>query len=230
MISGPDVLILPMAIALAAGSGGHKLACTVPQAPQVMVRVTTDQIDYDFSQTAKALTALKGDTLSPYAPGADTVSGGLREDHPAIKSEIKWQVMYEERSDQACMWYDSITINIHLDPKIYVAREFNVGACREEILRHERKHVDIDQTVMNKYGRKIGEAVQKAVDAAGAVGPFRYSNIEEMKGMASNHIESAINSQKLLMEKEMRQLQGQVDSLAEYERISAVCKSVKVLR
>lgn len=227
MILEPDILALPMAIALAAGPGGG-LSCTLPESPHVLVRVVTDDIGYDFSKSSRDLTMMEGGALSPYAPGADTVSGGLREDHPSINTQIEWQVEIDQSRNVACMWYDTITIQVRLVPKIYVAREFNAGACRDAILQHEHRHVDIDRIVLNRFAADIGQAVQKAVDSAGVFGPFSYGDIERVKDSSSRHVESTIDSRRLLMEKEMNAKQSQVDSPEEYRRVSQFCKNIKV--
>jgi hypothetical protein len=230
MFFGPDIFVFPMAVALAASPAGTSLACKVPKSPYVAVKVMTDDIEYDFSRSARDLTGVKSDSISPYAAGADTVSGGLREDHPSIKTQIEWQVEIDQVRNVACMWYDKITIHITLDPKIFVAREFNVDGCREAVLQHERKHVDVDHIVINKFATDIGQAVQKAVDIAGVMGPFSYSHIDSIRRTSTEHIESTVNSRKLLMEKDMRAMQSQVDSIEEYQRVSAHCKGVNLQR
>ncbi len=229
MVSKPGLAAIAIILILAAfPARSQTMACIVPKAPLVDIKVATNPVEYDFSKSAAALGGVKTDTVSPYAPGADTVSGGLREDHPTVSTEVGWKIQYDEGRHIACMWYDTITIRIRLDPKIYVAQEFNQGVCREEILRHERRHVDVDHIVINKYARNMGEAVRSAVNSAGAIGPFDYDDLERMKAMSSRHIESAVDSQQLLMQKEMRHLQSQVDSLDEYERISKQCRGIKV--
>ncbi|HEY8189870.1 MAG TPA: hypothetical protein VIF12_04245 [Micavibrio sp.] len=229
MIFKPASLAIAVMMILAAlPARSQTMTCMVPKAPLVDIKVSTNPVEYDFSKSAAALGGVKTDTISPYAPGADTVSGGLREDHPTVRTEIGWEIQYDQRRGVACMWYDTIKIKIMLDPKIYVAREFNSGACREAILQHERRHVDVDHIVINKYAGNMGNAVRDAVDSAGAIGPFSYGDLENMKTVSSRHIESAVDSQQLLMQKEMRQLQGQVDSLAEYQKISAQCQGLGV--
>ena len=230
MFLGPDILALPMAIALAASPGAQALSCHVPKAPHIGVKVVTEDIVYDFSQPALGLSQMKNDTVSPYAKGTDTVSGGLREDHPLIKTQVEWQVEIDQRNNTACMWYDQITITIELKPKIYVAREFNVEGCREAVLNHEHKHVDVDRVVINRFAAGIGQAVQKVVDKVGVIGPFDFATVEDVKVRSSGYISTMVDGQKKIMEAEMRDLQGQVDSLQEYERVSSYCSDVKLPR
>lgn len=230
MIFAADIMAVKAALILVSGAAGGDsgMVCSVKTTPAVKVTVETDHIDYDFTKSAKHLSAIKNDTVSPYAPGTDTVSGGLREDHPQTRASISWSLEYDPEKNIGCMWYDKIEITVRLDPKIYVAKEFNVGNCREAILAHERRHVAVDREVMNKYATNMGRAVQKAIDQSGAMGPFNMNDQEEMQNRSSQYIESVMKPQRLAMEKEMRTKQGLVDSLAEYERVSAHCRNVLI--
>ena len=227
MIFGPEILAANMILTLASAKGGAQ-GCVMKEAPAIRVDLKTDNIVYNYSRSAAELSREQINTVSPYAPGTDSISGGLRIDKPEMKSEITWNISYNQRSQVGCMWYDDITISLHLRPHIYVAREFNKAGCREAILEHERKHVEIDRRVMNKYAASVGRAVQAAVDQAGILGPFNMRELEKMKAISSKHIESAIASQSLLMDKEMAELQGQVDSLEEYQRVSSYCKGIEI--
>jgi hypothetical protein len=158
----------------------------------------------------------------------DSVSGGLREDRPQVRTELTWNIRYEERSRIGCMSFDKVNVTIHLKPKIYVAREFNVGQCREEILVHERKHVEVDRKVMNKYAVAIGNALQKTVNDIGPIGPFHMDRVEEMKSSVTARIERAIDEQTALMDADMRREQAKVDTLEEYRRVSGFCRDIKV--
>lgn len=202
--------------------------CSVPEAPEIKVNMATDEIKYHFGAGTETLDKAQSGTVSPYAAGADQATGGLRVDKPEINTSIEWNVQYDQKTQVGCMWYDAITITIHLKPEIYVAKEFNQGQCREAIIGHELRHVDVDRVVMNKYAVLIGKAVQAAVNNAGALGPFNMAEVERMKSVSTRHIESAIDSQGLLMQKEMQSEQGKIDSLEEYKRVSGFCKDVKL--
>ena len=86
------------------------------------------------------------------------------------------------------------------------------------------RHVDVDRAVINQYARAIGLAVKKAVDGAGAMGPYNESGLEAVKAQLVDHIQAAVNSQKLLLHQEMARRQAGVDTLEEYERVSEICK------
>ena len=204
------------------------MVCSVPRAPDIKVNMATDEIKYHFGTGTETLSQGPKSTVSPYAAGVDQSTGGLRVDKPEISNNVTWNIQYDQESQIGCMWYETVTITIHLKPEVYVAKEFNQGQCREAILKHELKHVEVDRLVMNKYAVLIGKAVQAAVNSAGALGPFNMSEVESMKAVSMNHIKAAIDSQSLLMQKEMNQLQSQVDSLAEYKYVSGFCKDIEL--
>jgi len=148
----------------------QKITCRVEEAPRIKVAVTTNDIAYDYTRGARELTGLKTDTTSPYPPGSDTVTGGLRQDHPTIRTKMEWDVVWEDISNIGCMRYKEVNIEIHMQPKIFLAKEFDNGTCREAVLTHERKHVQVDREVMNKYAGIIGRSVQDIVNRVGALG------------------------------------------------------------
>lgn len=228
MFFGPEILAAKAALILASVSPQAQ-QCSVAAAPAIKIDIKTDEIVYDYSKSAAELSGVKSDTVMPGALAkADSVTGGLREDKPEVKTEINWDVSYDRRSNVGCMWYKTIVVTLHLKPRIYLAREFNQSPCREEVLNHERKHVEVDRYVMNRYGAAIGKSVQDAVNSAGALGPFNMDDIEKMRHLSSRHIDAAIESQSLNMRNEMRRLQAQVDTAEEYKRVSGFCKNVKI--
>lgn len=200
--------------------------CTVPKAPVIRVLPKTTNIRYDFTRTTKDLTTQGSNTVNPYAPNLDTATGGLRSDTVEMKSGIQMGTMAYESLGVGCLWYDSVTVNINLNPIIYIAKEYQQEPCKAAIMGHEVKHVTVDREVMNKYAVEIGKAVQSAVNQAGALGPFNLSEMPDHQKRLISHVRSAIDGQELLLEKEMRQRQAKIDSLEEYERVSKICKDV----
>ncbi|MCM2344375.1 MAG: hypothetical protein NDJ24_07425 [Alphaproteobacteria bacterium] len=202
------------------------VTCSVPKAPMITVTPQTADIKYDYSKTAKQLTQQGSNTVNPYAANVDTTTGGLRSDTPKMRSNVKMGTLTYPSLKVGCIWYDTIEVGIELNPVIFIAKEFQREPCKSAILKHELKHVTVDRDVMNKYAMEIGKAVQIAVNQAGALGPFNVADINMQQDRLIGHIQSAINSQQLLLDKEMRQKQAQVDSLEEYEQVSKVCKDI----
>lgn len=200
--------------------------CHVPRAPVIQVLPKTADIRYDYSRTTAQLSAMGSNTVNPYAANLDTTTGGLRSDAAKIISHIKMGTQIYPALKVGCIWYDSIVVNIALNPVIYIAREYQQEPCKSAITGHEIKHVAVDRAVMNKYAAEIGRALQSSVNQAGALGPFNAQEMPRQQDRLIKHIQSAIDSQQLMLEKEMRTRQGHVDSLEEYQRVSKICKDV----
>lgn len=204
------------------------MTCTVPKAPEIVINPVSAPIAYEFNLTSAQLDTFKSSTINPYAPGIDTSTGGLRHDRPVVKTEVQWGVQHDQRRTAACLWYEKITVNIELSPKIYIAREErNNKVCREAIKGHELKHVEVDRQVINQYAMDIGRAVKTAVDGAGAMGPYAYNDLAEVQERLVAHVRAAVDSRKLQLYQDMARRQAEVDSLEEYERISKICKESK---
>lgn len=225
MFPGLDVIAAAGLLTLAA-AGGNIPTCTVPKAPTISINATTQEIRYDYSRTEAQLTAMKSDTINPYAPGTDTATGGLRQDKPEMKMNVR--VGYRgTKNGPTCFWYDSIVVQIELKPVIYIARENQSGSCGAAILEHEKKHIAVDHRVANSFAATVGEVVRNAVNEAGALGPYNADRIDATQKMMIEHIQSAVQSRQLAYESDMRRQQAQVDTLAEYERVSKICNKRK---
>jgi hypothetical protein len=225
MIPGLDIITAAGLLTLAA-TGGNIPACTVPKAPTISINATTQPIRYDYSRTQEQLGAIRSDTVNPYAPGTDTATGGLRQDAPQLSMNVR--VGYRGvPGGPTCFWYDSVTVNIQLNPVIYIARENQGGDCGAAIMEHEKKHIAVDHRVSNSFAASVGDVVRKAVNEAGALGPYNADRIEETQKMMIDHIQSAVKSRQLSYETDMRRQQAQVDTLAEYERVSKICNKGK---
>jgi hypothetical protein len=211
-------------------SVNYTIACKVEEAPHVKIAVTTDDIVYDYSHGTQELSALKTDTKSPFPPGTDSATGGLRQDHPTIHTRMQWDIIWEQKGNMGCMRYKTIDIEIHLQPQIFLAKEFDNGTCRDAVLTHERRHVQVDREVMNKYAGVIGRSVQDIVNRVGALGPFNMDNVEAVKKQSSGYITRTMDQIENAMGTEMRARQQQVDSLEEYKRVGSFCQNVHVKR
>lgn len=207
-------------IAVLAAGG---VECSVPKPPEIIVTPSTAPIQYEFSLTSEELGRFQTNTVNPYAPGTDTATGGLRHDRPRVTTRVAWGVREYRQYGAACLWYDKITVEIALSPKIYIADDMEGEDCREAIMEHEEEHVSVDRDVINSYAQAIGLSVKNAVDGAGAMGPYNLSQIEDIRGGLVKHIETAVESRSFYMYQEMTRRQSEVDSLEEYKRISDIC-------
>lgn len=199
--------------------------CVVRRAPVISVTPESREIRFDMSQTTAQLTALQSDTVSPYAPGTVTVTDGIRRDRPVTSIKITQNVEQDPVRSIFCMTYNTIEVNIKLQPVIYIAREVAPGPCRNAVIEHEKKHVRVDREIVNDFSQRIGYAVQAAVNEIGAVGPLNMGGEKNAQKAMNEHISNAVKSLELPMFTEMRRRQAEVDSLQEYERVNRICGS-----
>lgn len=224
------ISIEPLVFAGLVFASAADIECKVPKAPFIDIAPDFGEIRYDYTQSEKTLTAKGSDTVNPYDEGVKTVTHGLREDKPVVKTEVKIGIGEYKSLGVGCFWYDSVRVEIKMSPTIYIAKEVEDGVCKEAVLEHEHKHVKLDRLIMNKYAYEIGHAVRQAVDNAGAMGPYTIKgaqDIEEMQQMMIDNIHHAVSSKDIDLHKQITALQGAVDSKSEYMRISQICHDSK---
>ena len=221
MIPGLDIMALSGWLLLAS----NQQVCSMTKAPNIVVTPSTAPIQYEFNLTSDQLTAIKSNTVSPYAPGTDTTTQGLRHDKPQFEYYVSVYRAEDTQRQTACFWYDKVEVKIKLAPKIYVAKEQSGKRCRDEIVKHELKHVDTDRRVINNHARNVGIAIQNAVNEIGVIGPYNVHEKDRVNKQLQEHIKSAIQSQESLLYRDMRNEQSKIDSLEEYERVNAICRN-----
>jgi len=223
------LLLLASAVPAEIPNGGlitpDGLRCVVPKAPSISITPESEEIAYDFDQGSHELTVMK-DGPAQAAMRTDLTTGGLRVDQPTVEVNVQYGMADYTSIKQACVWYDKAAVTINLRPHIYIAKEFNVpGPCRDAIMAHELHHVDVDREMMNKYSYVIGEAVKKVVDDTGGVGPIADDQVEAQGQDLINKITQAVRDAEIPLREEMTARQGEVDSPAEYKRVSAICNA-----
>lgn len=193
--------------------------------PHITINPYSDDIVYEYAYTSAQLGQKETDTISPYGVNVDTATGGLREDRPEISMEVHWKTM-TFRNGSSCIWYDNIKVNIHLQPKIYIAKEFQYSPCKEAIMKHELKHVQVDRDVMNKYAKLIGKSVQTAVNGFDEKGPYKAYQLQDAQEKMANQVREAVMAYQQPLNEEMHRLQSKVDSLQEYQAVNPYCEKV----
>lgn len=207
------------------------MVCRVENATHINVVVRSDDIDYDYSKGAAELKALENRQATfPAAPGPDRATGGLREDHPTVATIVNLDILSNEWRKQGCVRYKSVEIDLHLRPRIYVAKEYDSGTCRQAVLAHELKHVGVDRAVMNKYGAMMAPAVQDVINRTGALGPFDVKDMTAVKGQAAGYITAVTDRLEKTMERELDERQRAVDTPEEYAYVGGFCHEGGVRR
>lgn len=198
--------------------------CERKPLPRIYTNLKTERIQYDKTKSHDDLARFDIDTISPYEAGAHTRISGLMSGNinVTMQANVAWSTHMPQR--QSCVWYDDITINIISKPVIYIAREHNNHACRHNAtLRHEMKHVDVDNRILAKYKPLFEAEVRKAARGIGVIGPVQANGVDHTRSDMNRKIQIAIESVLEELKEERRHRQQQVDSRTEYDRLSRLC-------
>ncbi|AEP10130.1 hypothetical protein MICA_1819 [Micavibrio aeruginosavorus ARL-13] len=203
-----------------------KMVCPPGVPPVININPVSNPIQYDFSKKSADLTAAmrRENNYNPYAGMADTATGGMRHDEVVTSLSIEWQIFESPDLGQACMQYKSVSVTVTLSPVVYVAQEFSKPPCRDAVIEHELKHIEVDRRIMNAYVQAVGTLVKRAVDQTGVIGPVSIAAVEDYKTTTLEQVKQAMRDRKAALEQDQYNLQAEVDSRAEYDRISAICK------
>ncbi len=199
--------------------------CKKAREPKISIKLTSDQIQYDFSKSKRDLKSFSIDTKSPYDASAHTEVGGLMNGELSVNSQVSFGYLQDNANSEVCYWYDKIEVIMHIDPVILIANENKKGTCEHNaIMAHEMKHIKIDRAVMKKYKARIYNDLQKITKKVGTIGPVSLSISGRTQNKMMKVIEKAVSNQTERMYAERRKLQQSVDSLEEYKRVAAQCQ------
>jgi hypothetical protein len=118
-----------------------------------------------------------------------------------------------------------VEVKLHIKPTIYIAREYPKQGCMyAAILEHEKKHIAVDRAIINKYSAMIGRGVTETMNRLGySHGPYRTGELDMHQERLNERVNVIIKKYADAMTLERQKLQQQVDSLAEYERVTRKC-------
>ncbi len=202
--------------------------CKPNSVPKINVRTSTTPVAYDFSKTEHDLNGFSVDTINPYGEGVSTDVGGLMRGGITVSHTVKYETSTDRVSRQMCYYYSQIDIVIHINPTVYVAREFPQGSCKHNaILQHENQHVIIDREVVNKYAQIIGQNVSADIGRQSMFGPIQGSEHAAMETYIADHMKQLVSTYTDQMNAERRQRQQAHDSMAEYERVNRMCPATR---
>lgn len=208
------------------------VSCNLKAAPRISVTPVKSQIKYNFTKTKADLNKINVDTISPYGPHHKTNVSGLMSGSIQLASNVSFMQETYDSKNQGCLYLKAVNVKIHIDPTIYIAREFPKSSCMHNaILAHEFKHVEVDRLIVNKYINLIGRALGKEVDRQSQrYGPMKIIRIAEVQEDIKKSIYDVVLDMNDDMNRERRRRQQAVDTLEEYDSIGVRCKREKALK
>lgn len=222
MLFGLEILAAGM---LWTQASAPQLRCSRQPPPPVRVIPSLGQTRHDNSLSQRDLNKMDIDTVNPYG-NRETHVGGLMSGEIRVEHKVGFVQEVYQQFNQICVHYDTVTVNMVINPTIYIASEHKPGSCRyRAIFGHEEKHVEADRVVVNKYARRIGEALSFALNKYGATyGPFPASQIGEAQRRLQAYIDGIVKTEVDAMNVERLSVQQAIDSLEEYERVRRLCR------
>jgi hypothetical protein len=202
------------------------IQCKVKKSPEIRVSATDTVVRYDHSKTQKELEGFEIDTVSPYAAGIQTHVGGLMSGEVSVNQSIQFLKETYSGLNAGCLLINQIEVKVHIKPTIYIAKEYPKNGCMyAAVMEHEKKHIAVDRAIINKYSNMIGKGVTEAMSRIGySHGPYRIGELEVQQNRVNDKVNIIIKKYADMMTVERTKLQQQVDSLAEYERVTNQCK------
>lgn len=218
---GLDPITLPSLMILA----GYAVQCEQPAPTKINIIPRTEDVEYDPYQTLKQIQNYDMDTVDPYAFHGNTITQGFMKGKVALKQKIKFGHSVNKQADYACVWYKDITVELHIDPTIVIAKELYRDNCmRKAITRHELKHVRVDREIVNKYAKSMGAKLLSELKSRGfKAGPIPRERVKEVMAKMERVVGQILELEYQKLGIERQEKQRTVDTLEEYESVDDKC-------
>ncbi|MCB9996589.1 MAG: hypothetical protein H6869_09155 [Rhodospirillales bacterium] len=212
-------LLVPVAAKACDGGTAH---------PSVQVTIDRAPVRYDYTQPIEALSNVKTDTVSPYPAHYNMDIGGLMSGIITSEHRIRFKTALNTTRGEGCVFIDDVAISLKLEPTVYVARDFKGKACWfDEILAHEKQHVEIDRVLLREYQGKMTDtlnleltALQNYTASGGSA-----AELKTAQNRLQAKLEQVIGMMFTDMMGRRQEMQQAHDSREEYERIKKTCQS-----
>lgn len=205
----------------AAGSG----ACDMAPPTRINVLPETAEITYDYSQRLAKIQEAQIDTVDPYGIHSNSITQGFMEGQISMKREVEMDYKVVNGGRDVCLWYKTINVHIHIDPKIVIAKEVKSDRCMyDAVLEHEHKHIDVDREIVDAAAQEIGKDLYDGLSVSGfVVGPISTDQAKSTAKTMVGRVMDITQKNYTRMAAARAQAQGHVDTLEEYERVKALC-------
>ncbi len=199
--------------------------CEVPKPAEIRVIPSSQEVAYDYSQTLADLQGTATDTIDPHSFNGISVTQGYMKGGIRLKPKVTYGNKYLPSYRAYCVWYDTITIELEIDPMIVIAKEVRDDLCmRKAVKEHELKHVMVDRKIVNKYAKSMGQAIYGELGQRGfAGGPVEAGMAQKLVDRMSKTVFQIVEHEYKKMDIERLEAQRAVDNLEEYQGVAAKC-------
>lgn len=224
MNSGPVVVLAAVLVVLTGASSasaqGRSVACPAFKPPSIELVIQQAPVSYEFGKPLAALERLQSSRRTIQGGKGSHVLGLA---HVKLVSQVQFTVSIARLPDGSfCAAPATVRANFGVaESRVLVARELPRGSCiHGEVLAHEMRHVEVDRALLQEYTPKIRAAMDETVERIGSV---RDRNDKAILAMIKSRIESGMKASFRQFEAARNQRQEQVDTPAEYDRVSRSC-------
>jgi hypothetical protein len=219
--------VLASQMMLAAATKTPTVTCQMKEAPKINVIAKGLDRGIDHSRTVHQLNAFKPSVgPSPYGEDAETYLQGVARGGVSVDGQYRYGGETYNKLGVSCLYVKQVDLVVTLDSTIFIAKDYPKGTCHyNAVLAHEKRHVAVDTQLVNKYSNIMVKAVNNTLKSIGyAQGPFPAARIPAVQAKIEAYLGEIVSqyAKNFTMERDM--LQGQVDTLAEYDRVHALCK------
>jgi len=221
-----DPITAASLLILAAGSNQH---CQIPKPAEINVVPSSQQLVIDTSKTLAEMQQASIDTINPYGYNNVTHTNGYMEGGMAVKSKVDLDYKKAQRVNGYCIWYETVAINIEINPKIVIANEVAQDRCMyKAVLEHEMKHVNVERQIANEFAQTIGRKVFDGLKQRGFIaGPIPPESAQEIIKRMRKTVSQLVEFEYKKVSIERAERQQAVDNLEEYKSVSAKCPKYK---
>jgi hypothetical protein len=206
-------------------AAGGDITCQLKKSPEISVTASDTTLKINNTKSKTELNNFDIDTISPYGSNVQSHVGGLMSGELKTTSDMSMMSESYPALNAACLMINKITVRINVDPTIFIAREYKQGSCMyNAIMEHERKHVQVDRMIVNKYIKLISQALDSYYKNIGYIyGPIPIQYMHEGQEKFAAPGNKIILEYAKRMNEERKRLQQNIDSLDEYNRVNNAC-------
>ena len=232
-----DILKLSLAVFIAMTPFSNAYSCEItPPPPEINVRIFEEKTTFDTDKTKNELTKIKSSSPIYSAYTQENMHGkligGMMVDALRMDHEINSKQYHVNKNGYSCFQIDKINIDIHLSPKIYIAKEFVKNDCWfNHILSHELQHLDIDRDIADKYRRIINNALKISLSNTDRYwsGPVKEADIIDIKERKKSFINTILRISFDKIKEERAARQSAIDKREDEHPTSSSCPNVREL-
>jgi hypothetical protein len=160
-------------------------------------------------------------------PGEFDVTGGIMRGGLAVAYDVTFSAKDAQEGGR-CLWIGALDMTVIYTPEIYIMHEHAPGSCvYEELSGHEMKHAVADMQVVRQHLPRLKSLVEGAVATIGPRDPVGEDGIAAEKAALKAAIEAAAGDALEAMRAARILRHAELDTTAEYTRLSQVCPGDK---